>query len=421
MQGLKTTLKSDERQVMAAPDLPGGIRVETTMDGVRYVLPKRDFGKFRSVGVGFVVFGIVVTVFMLFWLSGVLKFNSSAGKDPFFNLFSIGMALAGLPGLGVGIGIIAIGIAILRNMGHSEVLVSRDRIWSIECIGPFKFRFKRDIGAIEKLVLGDATIRGSTNNGPMKELSRQLSLIRVEGRSSRPMLVAMAYPAEMVKALADNLTTSIAALSHHPGAFTVSEEKNIPVVDESRDAVPEDIPVSKPFECSAIVKEMENGFAVVLPPAGLFKGSKGLFFFSLLWNGFMVVFTSVMLFADKSDKTPVPAYLFVAVFWAIGIGMLLGAVNMGKRQTILAFVDGIFGVKTTGLFGTKEVKLKISEIGTVRMGTSGMEVNDRPVMELQVMGKDGKKKAGVLSERKEEELLWIAWLVRSKTGLKVNI
>ena len=32
--------------------------------------------------------------------------------------------------------------------------------------------------------------------------------------------------------------------------------------------------------------------------------------------------------------------------------------------------------------------------------------------------KDGKKKAGVLSERKEDELLWIAWLIRSKTGLK---
>ena len=133
------------------------------------------------------------------------------------------------------------------------------------------------------------------------------------------------------------------------------------------------------------------------------------------------MFTFAMLFAGRSEKTPLPLYLFLAVFWLIGIGMLLGAISMGKRQTMLAFIGDTFGVKTVGLFGTKEIKLRMDEIGTVRMGPSGVEVNDQPVMELQILGKDGKKRAGVLSERKEDELLWIAWLIRNKTGLKLNV
>lgn len=415
MQGLKTTLKTGERLVAAGPDLPEGIRVEKTMDGIRYILPKRDLGQFRPVGIGLLVFGIVITVFMFFWLSGVLRFNSFAGRDPVFSLFSIGMALAGLPGLGVGVGIIVLGLAILRNMGHSEILVSRDRISSVECIGPFRLRFKREISEIERLVVGDSTIRSKTNGGPWKEMSKQLSLIKIECGSVRPMVMAMAYPTEMVKSLAGLLTESVAALSHRPGTFSVSEEKNIPVVDESGDEAL-DPPVARPPDCLVAVREMENGFAIIIPPAGLVKGSKGLFFFSLLWNGFMALFTFVMLFADKSEKVPAPAFLFVAAFWAIGAGMLLGAINMGKRQTVIAVIGDTFGVKTTGLFGTKEKKLKVAEIDTVRMGPSGMEVNDKPIMELQVLGLDGKKKAGVLSERKENELLWMAWLIRSRTG-----
>jgi len=71
-----------------------------------------------------------------------------------------------------------------------------------------------------------------------------------------------------------------------------------------------------------------------------------------------------------------------------------------------------------GLFRTKEVKLKLEDVGAERMGSSGMEVNDCPVMELQIIGKDGKRRTGVLSEQKEDQLLW---LIRSKTGLHLNV
>lgn len=413
---LQTTIKSDERPLAAAHSLPGGIRVESEMDGVRYILPARNLGKTSKAGIGFLIFGFVITAFMFLWMSGPIRAGlHSPGHSGWL---SICFGLTGLPGLAIGVGLMMVGLAIMRSMGHSEVLVSRDRIWSIECIGPFRLRFKRDINAIVKLVIGDSTIRSRTDGGPWQDLSSQLSLIKVECGGVRPMVMAIAYPTEVVKALAGSLTDSVAALSHRPGAFTVSEEKNIPVVDESGAAGPVDVPVNKPADSMAVVREVDNGFAVVVPPAGLIKGSKGLFFFGLFWNGFMALFTSGMLFGGKSGNTPAPIYLFVTAFWAIGIGLLLAAINMGKRQTILAVIGDTFGVKRTGLFGTREIKLKLDEIAAVRMGQSGMEINNQQVMELQVLGKDGKKKAGLLSERKEDELLWIAWLIRSRTGLK---
>jgi hypothetical protein len=418
MQGLKTTLNMGERQMSQISDLPGGIRVGSTMDGVHYILPPRDLGGARKIGIALIIAGLIVTVFMIFWMSGLLNFSSGGKGDGILKLFSMGMGLMGLPGLIAGIGIIVLGLIISTNMGHSEILVSREKITLIECVGPFKFRFKRDISMIDRFVVDDATPKTRTSDGSWKTMGQgQWSVIRVEGKSGRPMLVAMAYPREMVKALADNLTATVAALSHRPGTFAVLEEKKIPVVDESGGAVPVDVPVAKPVDSRATVRELENGFAIVMPPAGLLKGSKGLLFFSLVWNGFMATITSVMLFADKTEKVPVPAILFIAAFWAVGVGVLLGAINMGKRQTIIAVVAGTFGVKTTGLFGTKEIKLKIDEIGSVRMGASGGEINDKPIMELQVLDKDGRKKAGVLSERKEDELLWIAWLIRNKLAI----
>jgi hypothetical protein len=50
------------------------------------------------------------------------------------------------------------------------------------------------------------------------------------------------------------------------------------------------------------------------------------------------------------------------------------------------------------------------------MGPSGMKVNNRDVMELQVMLTSGKK-LGLLSQRTDDELAWMASLLR--IGIRV--
>ena len=103
--------------------------------------------------------------------------------------------------------------------------------------------------------------------------------------------------------------------------------------------------------------------------------------------------------------------LFISLFWLVGIGMLLAGWNMGRREAALAVVDGKLLVMQTGLRRSKRREWPIDEIASVRVGPSGMAVNDVPVMELQIHGHKGKL-LGLLAGRDKNELAWMASVVR---------
>jgi hypothetical protein len=142
-----------------------------------------------------------------------------------------------------------------------------------------------------------------------------------------------------------------------------------------------------------------------------------MFFFALLWNGFMTIFTSVALgiglqAEEKPDETALWVIpLFLLVFWAVGIGLLLGALNMGRRSAMFAIAAGKLLVMQKGIFGTKQREWPVEEITDIRLGPSGMKVNDRDVLQLQVHAAG--EKLGLLTGRNERELAWLACELRS--------
>ena len=91
--------------------------------------------------------------------------------------------------------------------------------------------------------------------------------------------------------------------------------------------------------------------------------------------------------------------------------MMLGAINMGRRRAAMAVANGALMVIQTGIFGSKRREWQQAEIKTIRVGPSGMEVNDRPVMQLQIVPVAGKP-FGVLTGRDVAELEWMATLLR---------
>jgi hypothetical protein len=175
-------------------------------------------------------------------------------------------------------------------------------------------------------------------------------------------------------------------------------------------------PAGSPIE----INRFDDGISITVPPAGLWRGSKGLFFFGLLWCGFMTVFTAVMLGAGAFSDIEANIWLvllFVALFWLVGIGLLLGGINMGKRQAGLAVAGGTLMILQTGLFGKKQREWPLSDLSSIHVGPSGMEVNGVPVLQLQIHDADGKQ-VGLLAGRSDEELEWLAHELRTAAQLQ---
>jgi len=126
----------------------------------------------------------------------------------------------------------------------------------------------------------------------------------------------------------------------------------------------------------------------------------------------MCVFTTMFFLPSvKKEGSLLVFLLFIAGFWLIGLGMLAGAVNLGRRTAKLSVDLGRLHVEINGLFGRKERVWSRDEIAAVCAGPSGMEVNDRPVIELQIHPVGGKK-VGFLGGRDEPELRWMAAQLR---------
>jgi hypothetical protein len=192
--------------------------------------------------------------------------------------------------------------------------------------------------------------------------------------------------------------------------------------EDSTSCAIDDVVPQPPANTTIKIDRFSDGLTITVPPAGLWRGTRGLFFFALIWNGFISVITAVFVLAMFSSKTPdriayfiFPA--FMSLFWLVGIGLLLGAINMGRRQAAIAVTAGRLMVIQSGPFGTKQRDWAAEQIAKLFAGPSGMEVNEAPVLELQIVGSDSKK-FGLLAGRSDDELKWMAAELRAALSLE---
>ena len=107
---------------------------------------------------------------------------------------------------------------------------------------------------------------------------------------------------------------------------------------------------------------------------------------------------------------------FCAAFWAIGIGLFVAALNMAKRQAIVDVVGDSLLINRKSLFGFKQDEWTRDDLVNVKVGPSGMEVNDVPVLAL-VISPRGASNMTLFSSRDDDELRWLAWELRRALGL----
>jgi len=175
------------------------------------------------------------------------------------------------------------------------------------------------------------------------------------------------------------------------------------------------------------IERFPDGVTINVPAQGVWKATKGLFVFAIIWNGIVAMISVCMLAGIIGATQAVPVKkadaaalwivpLIFSLFWAVGIGLLLAAINMGKRRAALAVTGGSLLVIQTGLFGSKRRTWESGEVESVCTGPSGLTVNDVPVLELQIH--DGGGKFGLLCGRADADLECIAAELRQALQLK---
>jgi hypothetical protein len=372
------------------------IEVQGVGNNVTYVFPTRPLGKWRWVGFLSMLFGILFVASPLSWWSRSL-FILLQGKGGVGEVITVAFL-----SVFCWFGLMPFWIGLFIVCGRCRVEWRDGRLSTTEVAGPIRWRRKFQKTALRKI----SVIKGNpkTNGQPMKGAVPGFGAIGVEFEKGKNRLLALGYPGEWLEALAKDLSERVAVPWNHTAPPVVE------VIDRQNNFEMSDV-AQKPASSQIRIEPQGNGMHLIIPPAGLWKGSKGMMTFAILWCGFMAVFTTMVFLIPSKSKDAWIAGPFVAAFWAIGIGLLTAAVNMGKRRAIFVVENQNLRLAQKNLFGTKTWNWAPGEISAIGVGPSGMEVNHVPVIELQIHPLNGKK-AGFFAGRNEEELRWLATELR---------
>jgi uncharacterized membrane protein YhaH (DUF805 family) len=374
------------------------VRVESFGSDVSYLFPPRPLGALRW-------FGLVLVAFSVLFIWGPAHSLFDSFKrlhDP--QQSGQGFEIVSVIGLLIFVtaGCIPGALGFLIAFGRCRVDWRNQRLSVLEYAGPIRWRRRFPKNPVRKFTVnvGGAEITNRpVTSGPLADLGA----LTAEFESGAKRVVMLGYPRDWLRDLAEDLST-------HVGA-SISSVNAPPVeVVDARENQPQFADVSKPADTDVKIESRAGGLTVEVPPTGLRKVSKGMLTFGVVWCLFLTVFTIVGFNSRTFFQDPLPDLLIV-VFWLVGIALIVSAVNMARRRATLQVESGSLSVTQTGLFGTKRREWRRGDIAAVRADASGMEVNNRPVIELQIHPVTGRK-AGFFAGRDAHELRWVATELR---------
>lgn len=380
--------------------LPREIKVEHWPERNTYDLPGRPIGKLRYLGLFLMGFAVLFA-----WMPGghavhLLRRAFTGDANPgdwIFGVFTSLFVLAALLPFGMGMFILC---------GRTRLVATRETLRVTEIAGPFRWSRKVKLTDIERLQVAAAVQKQSS--APTPAGPGQLGALGAALRNGKKMPLLIAYPRDWLEPLAEELsglmqlggapvTVENVAMPAQPGAVLCEEVQQQPAGSNAR------------------LVETAGGVELELPSKGFWKESGGLLVFSLLWCGFMVVFTTAMVAGSIKGHTAASAALgllaFLAVFWTIGLGLLLLAIHLGTRRWAVKADERHLEAAVRSAVRSRNWQWGASDLRELKVGDSNIEVNNRRLQELQVYARSGKK-TGLLRGRDPVELAWIATRLR---------
>lgn len=388
--------------------------------GTRWQLPRRPWGAGWFIPFIFIAAGIVLAA--VFGINGPVKLPNFNG-----DLFSAILDLIWLIGQAIPtiLGLLFFLAGLSMRYGRTTVSLRQREIASTDRFGPLRWTRRLNSNHITGFEINVGT--SSTNGGPQVPTNNVTILMAETDRPSRintaqsntsSFIVAWGYLKDWMQQLADELRTS-PHLADLEVTTTYGGEDDVEVPEKK---------IEQPSTSKAVLTYQEQGLTFDIPPTGWLRGSKGIGLFALLWNGFILVFISLMLFSmingvgSTSNPQPLLMLLFMLPFVAVGIGMAAFAAHLGKSRSRLVIVgsgqDAVLAFfRDSPVLKSRELSWTTEQLSHICVGDSIMSVNDQPIQELQIHPKQGKK-IGLLAQLDDDELRWIAYELRNQLDLK---
>jgi len=378
------------------------VRGEYVDGEVRFELPARSLGALRWVGVVLIAFGLLFAwapARELWETIGHWRQGRGGGGSAAFALFELPFLIAGcIP--------ILLGLVIL--FGRCTVGWSNGGLRSTERLGVLAWTRRMPHEPVAKLEVSVA--HSSSGGAPPRELGGFAALAVHFAGGSRRLLV-LGYPKDLLLQLAGQLSGYVG------GSVGTSTGAETGIFGTTAADEPEDVP-TQPEGSAVVVESGTDRLRLVAPPVGVWRGSRGMFLMALFWCGMMLAMTVVFAVIGPDRPASMPWFVWVMLlgFWLVGAWLLAASVNMGRRTAVLEVERGRLRVSVRGIFGERNWEWQRDELAALRVGASGLAVNDVPVLELQVHPRVGNK-VGLLAGREEQELRWMATRLRAVLGV----
>jgi len=197
-----------EEPMHATSQLPSEIVVKPLIDGVAYQLPQRDpltFPGLRKLVSVLVVVGSACAVVELVWMSLTI-YNWSQGRGPHNILSALLFAVAGLPFLGIGVGLIVFGLWVSR--GSCNLEIRRDSLIITDRFAFLAWRRTQNLSSVRKLRVASLP-RTPRAQSPATNALTAPSVLLAESATRRLVPVVFGYPSDWLVALGLDLVSRI--------------------------------------------------------------------------------------------------------------------------------------------------------------------------------------------------------------------
>lgn len=190
-------------------------------------------------------------------------------------------------------------------------------------------------------------------------------------------------------------------------------------------------PRDRPESSKAIVDRTSDQLSVELPAPGLWRGKGGALAFGTFWLLFTIAHSIFLVGGALSPRMWWLLFFlvpFYAIFYAVGIFMIGWGIHAGTNRTTIDVVGGQGGtllIAEKSRIKGRVIEIEGDNIGSLRVGPSGTKVNDEPVLclrirlneKVRVGNRKRRDRLKLWSERQDPELRWLAATLRHELGL----